>query len=554
MKAPTDHVAVINPFVPARWIARELHRLGTKDFENLDTTFLKSIPVHVLDPKPEAEDDGSESEEVEITHGGSVKRNATRWPPGLPKVGSLPGDMMLDFASLNAPNSHSMAYLDTENGPNTYGGMKNRCGYYLLDAASLCAPLVLDPQAGQRVLDVCAAPGGKSLIMAYLMFARQEILKSARELKETLHRLRDGGQETRLTLGHDRRGGYDSDDEYSGMALSDDEDNIRDVRDKRPGLDLSSLAGGFNTQEEQKSSGAVNQLTQELAELQVQLTSGALDENEALAVEAMADLLLAQLEQAQSAESEAAAKNSDDDDEDEDDEERTKRSKLVLNDVSRQRCERLQQVVKDYIPFYLWPDIDVVNVDATTCYQFGSITMNAFGRRQLVSSTNTKTGDVSAERTAKRHDAQKAQKSQGSTRGQKSSGYEELLHCEGEFDRIMLDAPCSSDRHLLHSAENMGLWSEAATRAQAKRQIQLLRNSIKALKVGGRVVYSTCSLSPYENDGVVATILNEYGPAVKLHKFKLPIGERTPYGYMILPDKPNCSWGPLYVASIERLE
>ena len=42
------------------------------------------------------------------------------------------------------------------------------------------------------------------------------------------------------------------------------------------------------------------------------------------------------------------------------------------------------------------------------------------------------------------------------------------------------------------------------------------------LKVGGKISYSTCSLSPIEDEAVVAAILQIYGDKVKLLKVELP--------------------------------
>ncbi|CDJ46310.1 hypothetical protein, conserved [Eimeria brunetti] len=71
------------------------------------------------------------------------------------------------------------------------------------------------------------------------------------------------------------------------------------------------------------------------------------------------------------------------------------------------------------------------------------------------------------------------------------------------YDRILLDAPCSSDRHLLHKGgAAMANWSLGTPKAHAERQLKMLRIASKLLKKDGIILYSTCALSELENDGV----------------------------------------------------
>lgn len=77
------------------------------------------------------------------------------------------------------------------------------------------------------------------------------------------------------------------------------------------------------------------------------------------------------------------------------------------------------------------------------------------------------------------------------------------------FDRVLVDAPCSSERHVLHSESELLNWSAGRSRNNAKRQLQLLQTALRLCRVGGRVVYSTCSISRLENDEVVARAVNK---------------------------------------------
>jgi 16S rRNA C967 or C1407 C5-methylase (RsmB/RsmF family) len=77
------------------------------------------------------------------------------------------------------------------------------------------------------------------------------------------------------------------------------------------------------------------------------------------------------------------------------------------------------------------------------------------------------------------------------------------------FDKILLDAPCSSEAHIYSNAEELAKWSENRVRGLKKRQVGLLGGVWHALKPGGRVVYSTCAITPEENEWVVGQFLKK---------------------------------------------
>lgn len=119
------------------------------------------------------------------------------------------------------------------------------------------------------------------------------------------------------------------------------------------------------------------------------------------------------------------------------------------------------------------------------------------------------------------------------------------------FDRILLDAPCSGERHILENTTAQEEWSPRRTEHLAARQYALLAAAFLAVKPGGRIVYSTCSISPDENDGVVQKLLKKKKTAVKLLEAPLGVGgERTEAGVAYMPDR--CGFGPLYFAVIEK--
>lgn len=119
------------------------------------------------------------------------------------------------------------------------------------------------------------------------------------------------------------------------------------------------------------------------------------------------------------------------------------------------------------------------------------------------------------------------------------------------FDRVLLDAPCSGERHILENAAAQAEWSPRRTEHLASRQYSLLSAALLALKPGGRVVYSTCSISPAENDDIVRKLLKKKKDAVKLLEAPLGLGgERTEFGVAYMPD--HSGFGPLYFAVIEK--
>ncbi|KYO22567.1 putative methyltransferase NSUN3 [Alligator mississippiensis] len=82
------------------------------------------------------------------------------------------------------------------------------------------------------------------------------------------------------------------------------------------------------------------------------------------------------------------------------------------------------------------------------------------------------------------------------------------LHPES-YDKILVDAPCSNDRNWLFSSDVQQARLRLIQRKVLSAvQIQLLRSAIKALRPGGTLVYSTCTLSKAENSDVTTQILN----------------------------------------------
>jgi 16S rRNA (cytosine1407-C5)-methyltransferase len=121
---------------------------------------------------------------------------------------------------------------------------------------------------------------------------------------------------------------------------------------------------------------------------------------------------------------------------------------------------------------------------------------------------------------------------------------------ERRFDAILLDAPCSSERHVLASPSALAAWSPARVRQLASRQWALLSSCFLMLKPGGRLVYSTCSISPEENELVAGRLRSKYGGLFD-ELPRLSGGEARDAGAILLPDAAKGS-GPMYVFSVMK--
>ncbi|CAM9337707.1 unnamed protein product [Chrysoparadoxa australica] len=134
--------------------------------------------------------------------------------------------------------------------------------------------------------------------------------------------------------------------------------------------------------------------------------------------------------------------------------------RLVSNDSSRKRRERLKRVVREYVPQEVLSHVKVTGFDASRWF----------------------------------------------------------FYEKGVYDRILVDAPCSSERHLLEEGHQEYLrdWSRQRSKRNAATQRSILSSALQAAKEGGLVLFSTCSINPKENDGVVAQMLRRGSAEVTL--------------------------------------
>ncbi|XP_045626099.1 5-methylcytosine rRNA methyltransferase NSUN4 isoform X2 [Procambarus clarkii] len=137
------------------------------------------------------------------------------------------------------------------------------------------------------------------------------------------------------------------------------------------------------------------------------------------------------------------------------------------------------------------------------------------------------------------------------------------------YDKVLVDAPCLTDRFSLKENDN-SIFKSSRTKERLKLpelQSQLLVSALKAVRPGGTVVYSTCSLSPLQNDGVVHLALSKIWKSTRieycvvdmsyavrplnfLYRFGSNLGLR--YGQIVLPSLLS-NFGPMYCSKIKRL-
>ncbi|HLC31356.1 MAG TPA: RsmB/NOP family class I SAM-dependent RNA methyltransferase [Candidatus Nanoarchaeia archaeon] len=89
------------------------------------------------------------------------------------------------------------------------------------------------------------------------------------------------------------------------------------------------------------------------------------------------------------------------------------------------------------------------------------------------------------------------------------------------FDKILLDAPCSGEGTLRSSPKTFDMWNERMIDHFSRQQKKLIAFALKILKVGGTLVYSTCTHAPEENEEVINFALKNF--PVKLESLTLPI-------------------------------
>lgn len=89
------------------------------------------------------------------------------------------------------------------------------------------------------------------------------------------------------------------------------------------------------------------------------------------------------------------------------------------------------------------------------------------------------------------------------------------------FDRIMVDAPCSGEGMFRKNEDACEQWSEENVQMCADRQDEILDCAAVMLRPGGRIVYSTCTFAPLEDEGSVERFLERHPDFAKRKDVRL---------------------------------
>ena len=96
-----------------------------------------------------------------------------------------------------------------------------------------------------------------------------------------------------------------------------------------------------------------------------------------------------------------------------------------------------------------------------------------------------------------------------------------LKKTQFRFDKILVDAPCSGEGTLRKSPKTFQMWNINMIKKIAGTQKRLAEAALRILKVGGTMIYSTCTLAPEEDEMIVDYLIRNFD--VEVEKIVLPL-------------------------------
>ena len=92
------------------------------------------------------------------------------------------------------------------------------------------------------------------------------------------------------------------------------------------------------------------------------------------------------------------------------------------------------------------------------------------------------------------------------------------------FDKILADVPCSSEgRFLTTNPKSFKYWKRRKVKEMVHKQKKLLHSAFLALNEGGTLIYSTCTFSPEENEGVIDWFINKFKEKLEILPIEFPL-------------------------------
>lgn len=115
------------------------------------------------------------------------------------------------------------------------------------------------------------------------------------------------------------------------------------------------------------------------------------------------------------------------------------------------------------------------------------------------------------------------------------------------YDKIIVDAPCSSERHWITDGL-LADWRRGRAKYLSIIQHRMLCACWERLQVGGTLLYSTCAISDIENDGVITKFLKKRQAEIIQNETAFCA---TRWGVHIIPDELS-GWGPIYYTILRK--
>lgn len=127
------------------------------------------------------------------------------------------------------------------------------------------------------------------------------------------------------------------------------------------------------------------------------------------------------------------------------------------------------------------------------------------------------------------------------------------LYEQNEYDCILLDAPCSSERHVINDEKALDIWGTSRPKQLSIQQFAMLASALDAVKVGGYILYSTCSINPLENQMVIEKLESKRSGKFEEVNTDADDAEKLSFGRIYMPDRTNGT-GPLYFCLLRRIK